>query len=74
MTMTDLEKCTEIENAVEALIDKYGLCPVVHGMSIVCSQKADHIRHNWQDNGLARQWDNAAKSIYRVTHSAVHAL
>lgn len=53
----DLNNATE---TLEALIDKHGLLHVLTGLELVCGEKAEHIRHNWQDNHMARQWDKAS--------------
>lgn len=50
----------ELENTLEQLIDKHGLGAISEALSQVCYEKADHIRSNWQDNGLAKRWETAA--------------
>ncbi len=65
----------EFSEKLEALIDAHGLYNVVETLSTICSEKAEHIETNWQDGKLARQWDYAAKSLYRCgVESAVHSL
>lgn len=46
-----------ITNILEPLVDRYGLTHVVAGLSLLCAEKAAHIRQNWQDKGWARAWD-----------------
>jgi hypothetical protein len=46
---------------LEELIDKHGLQHVLVGLELVCSEKAEHIRMNWQDQITAKPWDAAAK-------------
>ena len=54
--------------ALEALIDKHGLVHVLTGLELVCEEKAEHIRHNWQDRKTAACWDSAARQIIAVAH------
>lgn len=42
---------------LEAMIDKHGLSYVMVGLSLVCSEKAAHIRANWPDKSAATAWD-----------------
>ena len=58
--MFDITKTTE---TLEAMIDKHGLGHVLTGLELVCREKADHLRHNWQDSGLAKEWDRQAKKL-----------
>jgi hypothetical protein len=39
---------------------------VVTGLEMICSEKAEHIRANWQDKVTARPWDRAANRLYTV--------
>jgi hypothetical protein len=61
--MTDINNATE---TLEALIDRHGLLHVVTGLEMICSEKAEHIRANWQDKVTARPWDRAANRLYTV--------
>ena len=61
--MTDLEKQTQLENQLKALIDEHGLHAVIGSLVIVCNQKASHLESNWQDRATARVWTNAAKVL-----------
>ena len=54
--------------ALEALIDKHGLVHVLTGLELVCEEKAEHIRHAWQDRKTAAGWDSAARQIIAVAH------
>jgi hypothetical protein len=55
--MRDLTK-PEME-VLEGLIDRCGLQAVCEALSEICGEKAEHIRHCWQDPALARVWDTA---------------
>ena len=70
---------TNIRDAaeLERLVDLYGVGNVISALAQVCSAKADHIRHDWQDVGLASDWrtaglylDKVARTgtVRRVTH------
>lgn len=52
---------------LERLIDKHGIQGVVSELSAICSEKAEHIAHNWQDTKLARVWMGHAKKIDGLT-------
>jgi hypothetical protein len=58
MTVTDLVE------AIEATVDKHGLIHVVTALELMCQEKAEHLRANWQDEQSAKVWDKAAKAIY----------
>ena len=58
---------TEAElRELEALVDRYNLFEVVMALSVVCGDKAAHIRANWQDNATAAPWDKAADKLEDV--------
>ena len=50
----------QAEDALEAMVDRFGLQSVLNGLAYICSGKADHIAHNWQDQRSARHWERAA--------------
>ena len=50
-----------VAEILETLIDRHGLLHILTGLELVCSEKAEHIRDNWQDARLARLWDRAAR-------------
>ena len=43
-------------DALEAIIDRVGLSETLAEMASICDAKAQHIRENWQDEALAREW------------------
>lgn len=57
---------------LEALIDSVGLRAVVDALSVVAYDKADHIRGNWQDEGLARIWADDGAVLERVVTRIVN--
>lgn len=55
-----------LPEAVEKLIDADDLQTVLLAIEVICSEKAAHIRHNWQDNLTAKRWDKAARVVGRA--------
>ena len=53
-----------MKEQLEAMIDSRNLHWVLSELADVCTEKADHIRENWQDEGLAEKWDNAAHNLH----------
>lgn len=54
---------------LEAEVDTTTLAQVVSTLADVCREKADHIRHNWQDEKLAKVWDMAATKLELTSDS-----
>lgn len=54
---------------IETLIDQSSVLDVLTAIECICSEKAAHIRHNWQDNLMARQWDSASKQAGRAARN-----
>ncbi len=48
---------------LEQLIDKFTLPQIVDQLAVICREKADHLRVNWQDNNAARLWDRNANKL-----------
>ncbi len=59
-----LRDCTKEEiESLEKLVDGASLQGVLMALSEICGEKAEHVRTNWQDRGLARRWDTACGEI-----------
>lgn len=56
-------KTGSLDETLEALIDKHGLLQIVTGLDLICAEKAEHLRVNWQDKASARVWDRAANAL-----------
>ena len=41
---------------LEAILDRVGNARLVDALSRIASEKAEHVRSNWQDKNLARVW------------------
>lgn len=48
---------------LERLVDATSLLDVLTGLELVCGEKAEHIRQNWQDKATARPWDKASRAL-----------
>ena len=55
-----------MNETLEQLIDANGLAETLEAIQVICSEKADHLRANWQDDVSARAWDRAAVLIERI--------
>jgi len=51
---------------LEHLIDAHGLSGIISGLTEIARQKADHIRENWQDRELSKEWERSAKHLERA--------
>lgn len=52
-----------IDLQLENILDNAGLSRLLERLAIVCHEKADHLRTNWQDYGAAKNWDDAGSKI-----------
>jgi len=57
------EEGSEAMVALEALVDRVGLGNVLYALEYICREKADHLRHNWQDAVSAKYWDADARKL-----------
>ncbi len=44
---------------LEGLIDATSLQAVMQALSVICGEKAEHVRASYDDTALARAWDHA---------------
>lgn len=51
------------QDHMESLVDSDGVVGVLALLGAVCDDKANHIRENWQDEGLAKEWERAGTAI-----------
>lgn len=56
-------------DALERLVDTRSLLAVTEALADIAREKAEHIRGNWQDESLARIWEQAANALDRAAHS-----
>jgi hypothetical protein len=60
----------ELQDKLEALTDASSLRAVLYALSQMCAEKAEHIRHTWQDNVTAQPWSRIAQRLDRVAFEA----
>lgn len=54
----------ERSEALEALLDEYGDPEhLLDVLATIASEKADHVRSNWQDEARAKAWDKWSNRI-----------
>ena len=59
-------KAMEDEDNLERMIDGNSLKGVLRMMERIAYKKAKHIEENWQDHGLAREWDRTGHNIGKL--------
>jgi hypothetical protein len=65
--MADIRKVSGADElTLEAIIDRSSVYAVLMALGRITAAKAEHIRVNWQDDTLARQWDRASNPIDRL--------
>jgi hypothetical protein len=65
---------SELQIALESLIDKHGLRAVLNEISEICELKAEHLSRNWQDAVGETLWFRASRKILRVATGLNSAL
>lgn len=70
--MSDMIQWHKDKNEIEQMIDRHGLPSILGALSAICSDKAEHIRTNWQDENTAKLWDSANRDLYRQSERAVY--
>lgn len=53
----------ERNEMLEAFVDQYGMANVLRALRDIADGKAEHIRANWQDVSLARDWERASVQL-----------
>lgn len=51
---------------IELIIDKIGVNGLCDLIAEICSAKSDHIESNWQDEILAKEWDDIARLLFKL--------
>ncbi len=66
-----MDDLTNIDaDAIEVMIDRFGLSATLETVADIAREKADHILSNWQDSATARSWDRIANRIDRTAAAA----
>ena len=67
----DRPKYVEAKDTIESILDAgWTVADVLGMLTTVCYEKSDHVRVNWQDVPLAKQWERAAKACDSVRDRA----
>lgn len=61
-----VSRAPSVTEQLEAMIDAHGLLHVLCGLELICDEKAEHIRANWQDRDLAKEWNKASTQCKRA--------
>ena len=64
-----MDKPGSLTAEIEALIEKHSTLDVLTAIECICGEKAEHIRHNWQDNLTARRWDQASRAAGKAARN-----
>lgn len=60
---TSFQLTSDEATTLETLIDRVGLSTVVEALALICGEKAEHLRANWQDNAEAKVWDKKSAKL-----------
>jgi hypothetical protein len=60
----------QLDDALEALIDKTDIALVIASLERVCWAKAEHLHSAWQDKLSAKQWERTGK-LLGTLHSRI---
>ena len=53
---------------LEAMLDGgHSIADVLSMLAEVCDEKAEHVRTNWQDKVLAREWTRASTKLHGMS-------
>ncbi len=61
-TQTPIETQAQRVALLELMVDKVDLETILIELGLVCYEKGEHLRCNWQDNVTVRTWDYAGKA------------
>ena len=56
--------------ALEALVDRFSIGLILESLAVVASEKGEHLRTNWQDEGAAKCWDSVSAAIDKAMDKA----
>ncbi|MAH49540.1 hypothetical protein CMI37_27205 [Candidatus Pacearchaeota archaeon] len=58
-----IDTVERISPRLECLVDDYGLPNVLEALEVICEEKADFARDNWQDYEMEEGWRSAGEAI-----------
>ena len=56
-----------LAEVTEMLVDRHTVGDVLLALELICAQKAEHLRHHWQDSITAKAWDRAGAICGRAS-------
>jgi hypothetical protein len=65
---------SDTKDQLEDLVDFFTLRAVLRMLSEICSEKAEHLQVNWQDNTTAKNWESASKLLDEAATKAYELL
>jgi hypothetical protein len=51
---------------LEGIVDRSTVKHILETLATICQEKAQHIRENWQDRELAKEWQHTAMWINSI--------
>lgn len=60
--------------AVEKLIDAYGVKALLNAIAYICIEKGQHVFQTWQDRELCRAWEKVARGTANVAKDVDESL
>jgi len=60
---------TNIETELESLIDRHGLTHVVNTLSVICFEKAEHIRSTWGEDIDCEHWEKDSRTLDKAARA-----
>ena len=58
---------SEMLETIENIIDRVGVDELIEMLEMICNEKADHLRVNWQDPSLAKAWEKQGDAFARIS-------
>jgi len=60
---TTIYDASQMIDALESLVDKYGMVKIMVGLEHIADEKAEHVQSNWQDLVLADVWRKVSDAL-----------
>jgi hypothetical protein len=60
---------TNPKELLEAIVDCSGLFGTIEMLEVICEEKAEHCRVNWQDEALSKAWLRAAFELNKCANT-----
>lgn len=60
---------TDLVEQLEHIVDAHSLLDVLTALELMCLEKGEHLRCNWQDERTAKNWGRASKACYTAAQS-----